>query len=212
MKRAKPIEVTEDKLNAAIERRRACERRGHHEYAMIYNDGTTCLDCGYHRPAGEESGEIRSISGVIVPSLLCDLARALPMPACPPEHELREAMTYCKACDESRDELQQMVGDGDLNSIAIVVGVYLRRLYAEYDRIGDALRDCFATPLADNETEVWKRFFVLDGIFGEVLSDEDRDIPTDDKAVRMVEETTGSTREQIVRAIRNNQPRGGKQK
>jgi hypothetical protein len=174
-----------------------CERRGHHEYAMIYNDGTTCLDCDYHRPAGEESGEIRSISGVVVPSLLCDLARALPM-KCDPSHEPRENPAICKACDESRDELQQLVGDGDLNAIAIVIGVYLRRLYAEHEKIATDLEFLRAywevkkyQSVAHKVAGLYETSGVLEMIFGEVLTDEDRGVPSDDEAVRMVKAMVG---------------------
>ncbi len=118
-----------------------------------------------------------------VPSLLCDLARALPMPVCPPEHTLREAMTYCKACDESRDELQQMVGDGDLNAIAVVVGVYLRRLYKLHEGISARVWE-----LGGEYKPVKVLCDELEQTFAEVLSDEDRGIPTDDEAVRMVKE------------------------
>lgn len=181
-------------------RRERCETLGHHAYSMIYNDGTTCLDCGYHRPASEESGFIRSVSGVEVPALLCDLARALPM-SCDPSHEPRENPAICKACNESRDEIQQLVGDGDLNAIAIVIGVYLRRLYAEHERLGDAVRDYCATPIADNETKIWFWFYNLEGIFAEVLSDEERSVPADNEAVAMLEEIIGATRQQITDVI-----------
>lgn len=179
-----------------------CENGEGHEYAMIYNDGTTCLNCGCHRPIGEESGTIRSVSGVVVPSLLFDLARALPIPVCPPEHTVREHPDYCKACDESREELQQFVGDGDLNAIAIVIGVYLRRLYAEHEKIATDLeftRDYFevkrSKALAGKFAGMRETSGVMEMIFGEVLSDEDRGVPTDDEAVKMVREMMEKERE-----------------
>lgn len=181
-----------------------CERAGGHEYAMIYNDGTTCMDCGYHRPVGEESGEIRSVSGVVVPSLLCDLARALPEPKCPPEHTLRERDDACKACIESRDELQQLVGDGDLNAIAVVVGVYLRRLYEMHDHITTSVASLKAQILVYKgipEFEslgVWAEEIdtmtgVLEMIFGEVLSEQDRDLPTDEEFLDSIREYIGAS-------------------
>lgn len=176
--------------------RQLCEMDGH-EYAMIYNDGSTCMNCGYNRPPGEESGRIRSVSGLEIPSILSDLARALPAPVCPPEHTLREHPDYCKACDETRDEIQQLVGDGDLFSIAIVIGVYLRRLYAEHEQITaaveslkDMMRPVVHLGLMDSVRPIVAQLDTMTGvlemIFAEVLSDGDRNIPTDDEAVVMV--------------------------
>lgn len=174
-----------------------CEREGH-EYSMVYNDGTTCMNCGHHRMPGEESGEIRSVSGVEVPALLCDLARVLPMPKCPPEHTLREHPDYCKACDESRDELQQMVGDGDLSAIAIVVGVYLRRLYALHEKISAQVWE-----LGGEHRPVKLLADDLETVFAEVLTDEERGIPTDDEARDILRKALEvETNEDVARIIR----------
>lgn len=191
-----------------------CELNGQHEYSMVYNDGWTCMDCGYNRPIGEESGVIRSVSGVEVPTILCDLARALPMPVCPPEHTLREHPDYCKACMESRDEIQQLVDDGNLDVIAIVVGVYLRRLYAEHEQITaaveslkDMMRPIVHLGMMDSVRPIVAQLDIMTGvlemIFAEVLGDEDRGVPTDDETRATVREALGvETNEEAAEMIR----------
>lgn len=141
------------------------------------------------------------------PVVLSALARALPN-SCDPSHEPRENPAICKACDESRDELQQMVGDGDLTGIAIAVGVYLRRLYVVHDRIAEAAQQLDAAFRLGEPLGLWIELVFggtaeLEEIFAEVLTDEEREIPTDDEARDMVRKALGAeTNEEAAEMIR----------